>query len=666
MSSEYIFHSPKFYELKLGEVKPKNWLLKQLLFQAKGITGKLEEVWEDVGENSGWLGGSGENWERGPYYCDGLIPLAYILEDKELIKKAKKWIEWTLNSQRKDGFFGPKDNHDWWSRMVMLKVLKNYYEVTEDERVLDFLLKYFHYQYEHIDDHFFTIWEHSRATENLLVIIWLYEIRETPFLKELAFKFLEKTKDWTEYFLNFPFKKPTKYYLDWKEMAKLTDVYGLEAIYNLEDREKAKRLFELFEGTHVVNVAMGIKYPAVRYLITGEEKQLLAIREGIKNLERYHGMANGMFSGDEHLDGRNPEQGTELCAVVEYMYSLEKIISVFGKVEDADLLEKVAFNALPATLSPDLMTHQYDQQANQVKCSVDKRNWYNNGDDSNIFGLEPNFGCCTANLHQGWPKLVKHMWMGTEDDGLVAVVFGPSEVRSTIKGEKIKIIEETQYPFEDEIRFRIILESAVNFPLYLRIPKWSNRAICEINGEVINSPRNRFLKLQRTWKNNDEVVLNLKTGIKFRKWYRNSLSVERGPLVFALKIKEKWKKIAEKNGFPDFEIHPESCWNYALNVNFSDPEGTFGVQKLNKMPEQPFDSNNAPIILVAKGKKVSNWDCKNNSTGKLPESPIESDNELEEIHLIPYGAARLRISQFPYLKVREENNEESENSNSDC
>lgn len=665
MQPEKMFYTPKFHELKIGAIKPKKWLLNQLILQAKGITGQLEEVWEDVGSHSGWLGGKGESWERGPYYCDGLVPLAYILEDEKLIKKAQKWIEWTLNSQREDGFFGPEDNHDWWPRMVMLKVLKSYYEAMEDKRVPEFLLKYFHYQREYIDDHFFTIWEHSRTTENLLVIIWLYKIKKAPFLKDLALKFLKKSKDWSEYFLKFPFKKPTSHYLDWKEMAELTDDNGFEAIYKLDDKEKAKKIFDLFEGTHVVNVAMGIKYPAIKYLITGDENQINAIREGIKNLEKYHGMANGMFSGDEHLNGKNPQQGTELCAVVEYMYSLEKIISVFGRVEDADLLEKISYNALPATLSPDLLTHQYDQQANQVKCSVDKRNWYNNGDDSNIFGLEPNFGCCTANLHQGWPKLVKHMWMKTDDDGLVAIVYGPSEVTFNINGKGIKVIEETDYPFGDEIRFRIVAERELDFPLYLRIPKWVDEAICTVGEEEIKANGNRFLKLQRRWKNNDEVVLDLKTGIKFKRWFKNSLSVEKGPLVFALKIKENWEKISDNNGIPDFEVHPESCWNYALRVDFNDPEGSFEVQKLNKIPEQPFDSNKAPIILVGKGKRISEWKCENNSAGDLPESPVDSDNELEEINLIPYGSARLRISQFPYLKDREENSEKPENSNRD-
>ena len=110
-----------FQALPLGSIKPRGWLKSQLKIQANGLTGHLDEFWPDVGPNSAWLGGTGESWERGPYYLDGLLPLAYLLEDEILLAKVKPWVEWTLNSARPNGYFGPR-NPDWWPRMVMLKV----------------------------------------------------------------------------------------------------------------------------------------------------------------------------------------------------------------------------------------------------------------------------------------------------------------------------------------------------------------------------------------------------------------------------------------------------------------------------------------------------------------------------------------------------------------
>ena len=90
-------------------------------------------------------------------------------------------------------------------------------------------------------------------------------------------------------------------------------------------------------------------------------------------LDRYHGQATGIFTCDEHLAGRSPSQGTELCTVVEAMYSLELLSAITGDARLGDRLEKLAFNALPATFKKDMTAHQYDQQCNQVICSKDGR-----------------------------------------------------------------------------------------------------------------------------------------------------------------------------------------------------------------------------------------------------------------------------------------------------
>jgi len=128
-----------FTMLPLGSIRPSGWLHEQLLLQARGLSGHLDETWEDVGPNSGWLGGNGESWERGPYYLDGLVPLAYLLDDGVLKQKAQRYIDWTLDHPSEDGMIGPKSNHDWWPRMVIAKALTQYQEATNDRRVIPVL-----------------------------------------------------------------------------------------------------------------------------------------------------------------------------------------------------------------------------------------------------------------------------------------------------------------------------------------------------------------------------------------------------------------------------------------------------------------------------------------------------------------------------------------------
>ena len=125
----------KFQILDLTEVKPSGWLKEQLQVQALGLSGILYDVWDSVGSYNGWLGGTGDNWERAPYFLDGILPLAYYLGDKKLWETAQKYIDWILNSQDEEGNFGPQETKDdWWSRMVALKALIQYYEITKEER----------------------------------------------------------------------------------------------------------------------------------------------------------------------------------------------------------------------------------------------------------------------------------------------------------------------------------------------------------------------------------------------------------------------------------------------------------------------------------------------------------------------------------------------------
>ena len=68
-----------YLSLPPGAVRPRGWLRDQLEVQASGLSGQIEAIWDDLGPRSGWRGGDGESWERGPYYLDGLIPLAHAL-----------------------------------------------------------------------------------------------------------------------------------------------------------------------------------------------------------------------------------------------------------------------------------------------------------------------------------------------------------------------------------------------------------------------------------------------------------------------------------------------------------------------------------------------------------------------------------------------------------
>ena len=528
-----------FQALPLGAVMPQGWLLDQLRVQANGLSGHLDEFWPDLGPDSGWLGGDGEAWERGPYYLDGVLPLAHLLSDERLLNKVEPWIEWTLNSQDERGYFGTRDP-DWWPRMVMLKVLMSHYEVSEDERVIELMTNYFRYQMRALPVRPLHLWAWARAMDNVLAVHWLYNFSGDAFLLDLARMLIARTLDWPD----------------------------LQANYSLRHVLPAK---EWSHGmmTHGPNNAMGVKAGGVFYAQTGKPWHRMASRLGIENLMRHHGQPNGIFSCDEHLNGTSPVSGAELCAVSEFMFSLEELMRILGDPFFGDQLERVTFNALPATFTADMWAHQYDQQVNQALATVAKRNWTDNSDESNIYGLEPHFGCCTANMHQAWPKFVKILFMATPDGGLAAVAYAPCQVATTVgDGVAIRVTETTDYPFAGDLRFDIDLDAPCEFAFHLRIPDWAEAAMLTVAGEtsVVRAPGD-FHEIRRLWRSGDSMTLTLPMDVRLSAGHQGLLSVYRGPLLFGSRIDEEWTQIAGELPHADWEVYPKSDWNYGLALD---------------------------------------------------------------------------------------------------
>ncbi len=616
-----VLQETAYKKLPLGSIKPRGWLKNQLQIQAAGLTGHLEEHWSDVGPNNGWIGGTGESWERGPYYLDGLLPLAYLLEDEKLIAKANRWIEWTLASQNDDGSFGPAfietvnqeidRDMDWWHYMIMLKVLIQHEEATGDTRVVPFLMKFMNYVSCTIEAQPLRGWAKTRGAEMLLCILVLYKRTQECSLIELAKVIAVQTTEWTSILHDFPFWRKVKHW-DWR--------------------------------THVVNVAMGVKTPGVLHEMTGDRKELEAVKRGIHSLMTYHGQAHGMFSGDEWLSGTHPSQGVELCAVVEYMYSMEQLVRIFGDGQFADILEKVAFNALPAAISTDWTSHQYDQQVNQIMCNVAKRDW-SNGDEANLFGLEPHFGCCTANMHQGWPKLTSHLWMATHSGGLAAVSYAPCVI-STLVGSGVSFQLEVggEYPFRENIDIRLSSSQSEKFAIDFRVPGWCELPALTINGQPVElHPKNGFAKVEREWKDGDHVHLSLPMQVKTTNRNLYALSVERGPLVYALPIGENWQLLNKRSKFHDWEVYPTTPWKYGIR---SDASYQFDEAPI---PVQPFDAQQAPVRLRTNGQLVRNWRMEGNNADAPPLNPDVQNQPIIELKLVPYGSAKLRIAEFPFI-----------------
>ena len=594
-----------------NEIKPKGWLYKQLRIQAKGLSGNLDKVWPDVRDSS-WIGGTKDGWERVPYWLDGFIPLAYFLEDEDMIARAKKYINAIISKQNDDGWLCPcskenRANYDAWAVFLMTKVLTVYYECSKDEKIPDVIYRTLKNYYELI------------STEQIKLFGWA-EYRWFEFFIAINFTYERCKEDWL------------------KDLAKIIKKQGsdYEACAVHWDTPRNEWAFY----THIVNIAMMLKYEAVSCeLLDTEYKDIAEKLRGV--LKQYNGTVVEIFTGDECLSGISPIQGTELCAVVEQMYAYELLFAYTGDSKWAERLEILAFNALPATISDDMWTHQYVQMNNQIACQkfIDTKPIFRtNGPESHLFGLEPNFGCCTANFNQGWPKFALSSFM-YNDEGVINVVPVPCQLKTS----DFDITLDTNYPFDNTLKYTI--DSNKDFKFEIRIPADAENII--INEKKASTDD---LKFNIVAGEKCEITVSFVFNPHFEEYSYNLKYVKCGSLVFSLPI--KFEKIMHEyvrndveRKFPycDYELIPQSDWNYAF------ADASLSVE--TKTPgEVPFSVDEPPITIATKMKKID-WGFEEGYTtvcAKTPKS-LETVSDTEDIKLVPYGAAKLRMTVMPLI-----------------
>ena len=630
VSNRVPLQPQQFIKLPAGTIQPEGWLKRQLELQKEGLNGHLGEIsaWLQKEDNA-WLKTGGKwGWEEVPYWLRGYSNLAYIMQDNLMLNESKFWIENILKSQREDGNFGPvhlnDGKQDFWPNMIVLWIMQSYYEYSNDPRILDFMTRYCDYLLTVPDENFLSsYWENSRGGDNLWSVAWLYNHTGNEKLLSLAEKIHRNTADWTQ----------STQLPNW----------------------------------HNVNIAQCFREPATYYLFTGDSA-MLAASYNVQSLARraFGQVPGGMFGADENARTGffDPRQGTETCGFVEQMASDEIMLQISGDPYWAENCEDVAFNSFPAALMPDYKALRYITSPNHVLS--DSKNHHPGIDNRGPFlSMNPfSSRCCQHNHGFGWPYYAENLILATPDNGMAAVLYSACKAKVKVgNGTEVSIREQTNYPFEETIRFTLRTSEKVDFPLYLRIPTWCKHASISVNGKNLNADlvAGKYAKISREWEDGDEVVLTVPMEIGYRQWQvnKNSVSVDYGPLTLSLKIKEdyqqkdsketaigdsKWQEGADASAWPTYEIYPGSPWNYALQLG-----APITVQRKDwPTDNNPFTLENVPLEFKAKGRLVPEWKVDEyDLCGVLPYEDAHKSDRLDELTLVPMGAARLRISSFP-------------------
>ncbi|MGA2617710.1 MAG: beta-L-arabinofuranosidase domain-containing protein [Thermoguttaceae bacterium] len=632
-------------KLPVGAITPRGWLRSQLEIERDGMTGHLAELspWCKFAGNA-WSdpqakGHSG--WEEMPYWLKGYGDLGYVLKDEKIIAQARRWIEALLATQQADGWFGPRElrkslegKADLWPNMLMLNVLQSYCEHSGDRRVVPFMTRYFRWQLQYPEADFMAgYWPKMRAGDNLESVYWVYNRTGEPWLLELAAKIHRCCAPWSAGVANW----------------------------------------------HGVNLSQGFREPGEYFIQSHERRFLDAAERNYQTVMGTYGQfPGGGFAADENCRPGyvDPRQGCETCTWVEFLHSFEMLTRISGNPTWADRCEEIAFNSLPAALTPDEKGLHYLTGANMVQLDRgNKAPGFENGGTMLSYSPGAVYRCCQHNVSHGWPYYAEELWLATADGGLCASLYAASEVTANVAdGPTVTISETTDYPFSETIRLELSMSEPEQFPLYLRIPRWCPKPAVAVNGAalaVAGKPAS-YLRISRRWTAGDVLTLRLPMTLGVRRWVKNkdAVSVAFGPLWFSLKIGERWQRCGGSEQWPDYEVFPTTPWNYGLvldehlatrglelarglsQVSSACPSGQAetGTVPFRRLARQPFTPDAVPLRVTAKARKIPGWTLdRRGLINVLQPSPVRSAEPLETVTLIPMGAARLRITAFPQI-----------------
>ncbi|MGY6647904.1 beta-L-arabinofuranosidase domain-containing protein [Wenyingzhuangia sp. IMCC45574] len=628
----------KYKELPLNQTKPSGWLKQVLVKQAQGLGGNPTvsgypfntRMWTtDIQIPEGHAGSEDWPYEQTAYFLDGTYRCGLLINNKKLIDFANKDFNYTLNKVPATGILGQVMCNDW-SRVVYFRGLMARYEITKDNSIL-----------QKLTNHFLKtprLFNSGRALFSIESILWLYDKTGDKRLLHLAINSFHNSKNTTE---GGEYSKTS---LNKNLPSKLLD----------------QMLSDKIPHGHGVSNMEQVKIPALLYMYTGKERYLKASIHQFNKIVKHHMLVDGCPSSVEHLEGKAVDLAHETCDIVDLSWSAGYLLMATNNGHWGDLLERCIFNAGFGAMDKEFKAHQYYSAPNQPVAAEEtsqfnaKLNWGSMALGRMCYRTGHDTECSTGNIQRMFPVYASRMWLKKADDsGIIAALYGSSDFNFTSKGNSIKVHQKTQYPFNEKIKFHFEMDKTNRFSFTMRIPKWCSNPKVYINNKKVKDIKihKGMLTLERKFKNKDAIKLVLPMENKITSWGENNtgFAIERGPLVYALPVKNKtitFPYIGDPKlrDFPNRLMYPTSTWNYALDIkNNSEIQFTSNNSKTN----YPWSVKNSPVKMKVPVKQVLNWHLNGTKHLKIFPKKLELSNKREFIELIPLGSTYLRMTLFP-------------------
>ncbi|KAI2626307.1 duf1680 domain-containing protein [Xylaria nigripes] len=653
---------PVYQALPLGAVKPQGWLRDQLERSASGLAGNLFEFYRFV-KDSEWLGGNSEYsdlHESAPYWFNGLVPHAFGLDDSALKSQVKAFLDYILHHQQDDGWLGPEttsQTRGLWGRCYITLGLMQYAQAdsSETERIVDAMHRYVELVHSMLRNNFTGLlpkagdvfdgdgWGPARAHEMHIPLQWLYENHPRN----------NSALIWET--MDLMIQGSTKFGVDWRDFF----VEGTfpEVVYAPRDQTYTW----LF--THGVNLAEGIRFPLAIYRMSHDEALKTQTRTAVDLVAKYHKSLAGTIIGDEFITDLSPIRGAELCTSAELMFSLAWIYQYLADNDIADWTELTAFNAFPGQIWPDWWSHQYVQQENQPwsrNLTEQPQMWQNVGSYGNVFGLEPNYPCCTVNHPQGYPKFLANSFVRTEDGGIAHVFLSPGSVSTNLGDNEVTIVANTNYPFGMNLDYSISSDHDLTF--YVRIPSWANSSSTTIGagGEASAPirPTNAGLQKFTIPKGKNQISVNLQTEPRVVERANNTVAVYYGPILYslALDFNETTRDPVAFNQGPldpssttsqtrDHIVETIDIWNIAI-----DPSQIMVITADTSELSNPiWDLGTLPVELRIAATEID-WPIMWDTPAEPPLNP-RVKGEPFSARFVPFASAKVHMAHLPKIQL---------------